>query len=391
MAETTAEKLDEIVAAKGGRRLRTSCTNTKSKVRLMCQQGHTWVVQARSILYEDSWCPECSQLQKNMGMDGVRELAEKYGGRCLAKNYVNNRQMLEWECGEGHVFKRPTYKVQAGQWCFTCQQANMDSAEPLTMGDLVEHARKCGVTHIGTATTLREVTRWRCDQEHEFEVSGRAIRKRKNLCQECAGRSNRGLEDIQVLARNRGGRCLSGSYDNSCGVLKFECEKGHRWKTMARNVMYCGSWCPTCAKIRGNLDSLKEIAEEREGMLLSTEYENSRTHYEWRCRHGHVFSSTPKLARKRWCRSCPPEPIPTIHEKVARRWGGECKNQEKNLWRCEDGHDFSASTAAAWLSWCPICRLGDWQATTRSDGCGFDERRATHVEKRAAKTVPEKR
>lgn len=54
------------------------------------------------------------------------------------------------------------------------------------------------------------------------------------------------LEELQELAKSRGGCCLSTAYVNNYGLLSWECAYGHTWDAPANNVKNHNSWCPHC-------------------------------------------------------------------------------------------------------------------------------------------------
>ena len=103
----------------------------------------------------------------------------------------------------------------------------------------------------------------------------------------------------------RKGKCLSTDYINIHKKLKWECEKGHVWSASANSIRR-GSWCPTCS---GNkkltLFDLQKIAKDRGGKCLSTNYINSKTHLEWECSRGHQWFAAPqKIKSGTWCPYC---------------------------------------------------------------------------------------
>jgi hypothetical protein len=57
------------------------------------------------------------------------------------------------------------------------------------------------------------------------------------------------LDEMQQLARERGGRCLSDAYHRIDAPMAWTCALGHMWETTARNIMR-GTWCPACHESR---------------------------------------------------------------------------------------------------------------------------------------------
>ena len=127
------------------------------------------------------------------------------------------------------------------------------------------------------------------------------------------------LDALREIAVDRGGRCLSTNYKNCTDRLQWECAEGHRWEALAHNVAR-GSWCPVCAR-------------RRQG--------------------GNQYTIT----------------IGTLKD-LARSRGGECLSRRyrgpftKYLWRCAEGHEWKAiADSVRRGSWCPECR---WSAQAHS-------------------------
>lgn len=54
------------------------------------------------------------------------------------------------------------------------------------------------------------------------------------------------ISDMKVLAKNRGGQCLSSEYINNHSKLEWECSLKHIWKAEPRAIKR-GQWCPICS------------------------------------------------------------------------------------------------------------------------------------------------
>jgi len=47
-------------------------------------------------------------------------LAKKKGGLFLSATYTNAKDLLRWQCGKGHKFKKNADSVLQGSWCPKC-------------------------------------------------------------------------------------------------------------------------------------------------------------------------------------------------------------------------------------------------------------------------------
>ncbi len=113
------------------------------------------------------------------------------------------------------------------------------------------------------------------------------------------------INDMRSVAAERGGTCLSRSYQNSTTKLKWRCAVGHQWEAIPSNVRK-GHWCPYCARQgKPTIGQLASLAESRGGKCLSTQYDNSKAKLLWQCAEGHVWEAPAGgIKAGHWCPEC---------------------------------------------------------------------------------------
>jgi hypothetical protein len=117
----------------------------------------------------------------------LQAIAKARGGRCLSKAYMGSRIALRFVCSEGHKWTTKPTTVRKGSWCRRCALEKTASLKRLT------------------------------------------------------------IEDMQAIARERGGACLSKRYVRSNKVLRWQCGVcRHVWPATPSNIKK-GGWCPQCA------------------------------------------------------------------------------------------------------------------------------------------------
>jgi len=187
------------------------------------------------------------------------------------------------------------------------------------------------------------------------------------------GRPKLTLEAMQALAQEKGGACLSETYESSQAKLRWRCREGHEWEAKPASVKAQGSWCPSCAP-RGRpkltLEAMQKQAQEKGGACLSETYEGSQAKLRWRCREGHEWEATATSVRNlgSWCPNCAPRGRPALTlaeaQEAAQARGGQCQSdncegsQAKLRWRCHAGHEWEATLSSVRNlgTWCPHCR-----------------------------------
>ena len=181
--------------------------------------------------------------KKKYSIEYFKNLAINKKGLCLSTEYITCSSKLEFQCENGHIWKtKPYYLVNNNTWCPKCYKSHKDN-----------------------------------------------------------------IELFHEIAKEHGGFCLSTEYVNCRTKLEFQCENGHVWKTKPRNVKHSKSWCPVCSNcIKLTIEQMQIIASKRNGKCLSTEYINSHSKLLWMCEKEHQWMAKPYLIKnsKHWCPFC---------------------------------------------------------------------------------------
>ncbi len=180
------------------------------------------------------------------------------------------------------------------------------------------------------------------------------------------------LKEMQKIAFDKGGRCLSKYYLNARTLLQFKCSKGHIFEIHANSIRK-GNWCWKCGgSYPLNIDIVKKLALKRGESCLSDTYINQSHKILFECAEGHKYECTTKNYKKgRGCPVCAKESRPVKRrlgiekmQEMAHAKGGEClsktyiNNRTKLNWKCNKGHIWSAiyDNVISKGTWCPKCR-----------------------------------
>ena len=320
-SNTIEHELRELVQARRGVML-SAYVDCITPIRCRCQRGHEWSIKP-GYIKQGRWCRRCAAEQNakisRHTIKKMQKIATSHGGRCLSTEYVRAHSHLEWECSSGHHWSATPAHVLAGHWCRRC--ATLRNAEKARksieeMRELAAHHRgKCLSVSYGS---MRSLLLWECEEGHRWRAQGASI-KAGHWCKKCAIKKmvsersynkSLGIEYFQVLATQRGGRCLSKHYESSTGKLTFECAAKHIFSTRAGNVSL-GHWCPHCAvqergaKRRMPIHEVQELAFSRGGWCLSPAYDDGRQKLRWKCAHGHTWSAALwGIKVGQWCPDC---------------------------------------------------------------------------------------
>ena len=80
-----------------------------------------WSVRLNSVKNENTWYPQCAVKNHHIQtIENMRKFAEKKRGLCLATEYVNRWNPLEWQYKEGHKWKALAKDILKETWCQRC-------------------------------------------------------------------------------------------------------------------------------------------------------------------------------------------------------------------------------------------------------------------------------
>jgi hypothetical protein len=184
------------------------------------------------------------------------------------------------------------------------------------------------------------------------------------------------IQEMQLLAFSRGGKCLSKKYVNSRTKLEWECSEGHRWEATPAKVRY-GQWCPSCVgNKKKTIDDMQKLAESHGGKCLSETYQSNHKPLLWKCHKDHVFETSyvgvqSAIAKGGFCTKCgilrrAAKRKSTIEEmkELAASKGGTCisnkyVNAHQQLtWKCVNEHIFDMKANDVKNGhWCPHCHF----------------------------------
>ena len=113
------------------------------------------------------------------------------------------------------------------------------------------------------------------------------------------------LSEMQDIASSRRGKCLSNQYINNKYKLKWKCDKGHIWMARPDSIKQ-GSWCARCkSKSKITIEDIQKLAKQKKGECLSIKYINAKTKLKWKCSEGHTWMATPNSIKQgSWCPFC---------------------------------------------------------------------------------------
>lgn len=290
--------MQKIAEARNGECLSTQYKNAHTKIRWKCSIGHEWDALPCNIS-QGKWCPYC---KSGKNEERCRFILEQLTGFIFLKTRHTINGELDGFCehlnlafeyqGIQHFKEVPFFRdslndIQSKDEAKRqeCKRRNINLIEiPYAIAELgvneleqyiktriskyvlpnvtvdyteeksalikrINQLRKRdGLTCISIDKTTNGKTyvKMKCKNLHEWVTLSYSITHRGIGCPTCAGQ-NRTIDDIKLIAIERGGRCLSKTYISAIKKMRWECSIKHKWMATLNKIL-CGRWCPECSK-----------------------------------------------------------------------------------------------------------------------------------------------
>lgn len=249
MKKITIQDMKAIASNRGGKCLSTEYITAKTKLEWECKLGHSWFATPNHIK-KGTWCPKCSRKKvsdaQRLDIKIAQELAFKYHGKCLSKEYKNARTKLIWQCEKEHIWEAIYDSVSRGSWCPICAGYKKKDIE-----DCHNYASKfngfcLSKKYVNAHTNLE----WKCHKGHIWLSSPNNV-KRGQWCPTCGYESvsnklSLDIDEIHAIAKKRGGRLITNRYENAKTKLTWQCAQDHSWEATYDSIKR-GTWCPVCS------------------------------------------------------------------------------------------------------------------------------------------------
>ena len=174
--------------------------------------------------------------------------------------------------------------------------------------------------------TNSTIYKWRCKNSHEFEKTWTTLlRANSAFCTKCKKNI---IDELKIFAIQKEGKLLSKNYDTSNTLYKWRCKNSHEFEKSWTEMKRSSWFCIKCNKDNEiTIDKLKNFAKEKNGECISEKYINSTTNYEWKCENFHIWKATwvnVGYNNATWCKKCNEWDFEKIQKYVAENKNGKC-------------------------------------------------------------------
>jgi hypothetical protein len=367
-------ELHQIAKSRGGAWVVGEFKGENHKLTWRCANGHEWKTNPGSVRM-GRWCPECStgrgERQARVAFEHIFKakfprvkpvwLLNSRGRKMELDGYNLELGIAFEHQGEQH-FEDNYFNTSKG----SLGQRLRDDAQKRKL------CKKNGVAllsipEVGSRLKVEDlepfIRSWAFENLDHIKVNPAKVDYIE------AYKDKEGpeiLRALDLIATQRGGRCLEKLYMGSHIGHRFECKEGHVWSAHPY-LIRSGAWCFKCSVAarsarRNPIDHLDKLARSNGGLLITRESLGSKAKHEWQCENGHRWMAVPNnIQQGAWCPVCRVWSRADLIE-IAAAKGGELLERrfegarKKMKWKCKSGHVWSATGhRIASGAWCPAC------------------------------------
>lgn len=186
------EYVKNYVESQGYTLISNNYINSKSKLEMICPEGHEYLSTFHNFKSNDARCKTCANitLSKNrrFSFNYVKKFFSNEGYTLLDGGYINGRKHLRVSCTKGHIYNVSFNNFKMGKRCWECEilrrskryrhsivhvRSELSQAGYVLLSEKYVNARKkieikCPVGHVYYGTFGHFHSGKRCPQCREF-------------------------------------------------------------------------------------------------------------------------------------------------------------------------------------------------------------------------------
>jgi hypothetical protein len=249
--------------------------------------------------------------KQRLTIEEMHNIAKLRGGKCLSTKYTNSKTKLKWECAEGHQWSAIPESVKSGTWCGKCGIYLNEEICRTTFEQIFDSSfPKSTPNWLRTLNNRQmELDGFNKNLKIAFEYQGIQHTRISKYSEDTQKLKSQKTRDIRkkLLCKNNNVHLIVISYRQNLLNLPrfirkrldffgFDVQLFDFDKEIDFNKVY---------QHRTRIEEMHNIAKERGGRCLSTHYVNNNTNLDWKCAEGHQWKATPSnIKAGKWCKKC---------------------------------------------------------------------------------------
>ena len=187
------EEVKDFMKSRGYKLISTKYINSKEKLKLECQKGHSFE-SSLDVIRGGSICKVCAienrKNKRKLSFEYFKKTFEYKGYSLISKDYKNNLDKLEVVCPNNHVSFITFGNFQRGHGCKKCKDSITHNKQKNSYCKVKQKIEDLGFTLLSTSyvnnSTKLDI---KCEKGHIFKASFKAINagNRCSICKKSKG------------------------------------------------------------------------------------------------------------------------------------------------------------------------------------------------------------
>ena len=193
MKKLTIENAKSEAEQRGGKCLSKQFVSARTKLLWECSEGHQWETTLSHVRNNNNWCPVCCR--RKYTLIDLQQHAKNKGGKCLSKEYLTSESIYKWKCNIGHTWEN-TFKslLHSNTWCPKClKNDNLVLAKKIAEKMGGQCLSKRYIQYPGKL-------KWQCAEGHQWKTTLSHVKDTKTWCPYCAGNKKLTIEKMRQIA-----------------------------------------------------------------------------------------------------------------------------------------------------------------------------------------------
>ncbi len=208
------------------------------KVWWRCENYHIWKTTLNIRVGQGTGCPACPRQviaapeENNLAVLNPSLASEwhpeKNGDLRPVDIWPNSNRKIWWQCSKGHEWQAVVASRAAGCGCPYCygryatKTNNLVNKYPELLDEWDREKNK-GLNPSNFTPHVNKKVWWSCRKGHSWQATIYNRTKNKSGCPVCAQNASRkySIENIQAIAKKRGGKCLSDKFTSCRAKIKL--------------------------------------------------------------------------------------------------------------------------------------------------------------------------
>lgn len=240
-------------------------------------------------------------------LEDFQKIAIVKGGKCLSTEYKNTKFKLTFECKKNHVFKHFPLDIK-DKWCNQCSLEKIQTKRLNKIKIIIKNNEGKLLTKCNKIKNLSAKLTIKCKFNHTFTLPAKKLVK-NNWCKYCLKKKFKyDINTFHEIAHNKNGVCLSTNYKNSKTKLKFKCKNNHKFTLESASVIN-KSWCRKCyynEQHEKTDKKIKEVVESKGGKILKIIKDKKHKKVKIKCKNKHTWTVRAVCIThyNYWCDKC---------------------------------------------------------------------------------------